>query len=197
MAMRLRGCARVRTLAVRATFMVLCLPTIQRSHTSHFPFRLKAYGLRLLRCVIVLFRVLSCKCTRGCCVWDLRRRGAPGDFCEGCFRGEQLENNRFVRGRAAWHAGLGPEFPEPVICFSVPVLASVCRVGCVESISGVPMCVRESGRVGDSIRNRRPVLDYNRSVGRRSVVTCELVSVVDRWSWDSWSVCVSRLPRCF
>ena len=107
------------------------------------------------------------------------------------------ENNRFVRGRAAWHAGLGPEFPEPVICFSVPVLASVRRVGCVESISGVPMCVRESGRVGDSIRNRRPVLDYNRSVGRRSVVTCELVSVVDRWSWDSWSVCVSRLPRCF
>ena len=89
-------------------------------------------------------------------------------------------------GRAAWHAGLGPEFPEPVerpdhfyrvsLCFSVPVLvlASVRRVGCVESISGVPMCVRESG-VGDSIRNRRPVLDYNRSVGLRSVVTCELV----------------------
>lgn len=171
--------------------MVLCLPTIQRSHTSHFPFRLKAYG----------YSVAS-SCFSACSRANARVGVAFGTFVaevlpETFVRDVFGENNRFVRGRAAWHAGLGPEFPEPVICFSVPVLASVRRVGCVESISGVPMCVRESGRVGDSIRNRRPVLDYNRSVGRRSVVTCELVSVVARWSWDSWSVCASRLPRCF
>ena len=180
MAMRLRGCARVRTLAVRATFMVLCLPTIQRSHTSHFPFRLKAYG----------YSVAS-SCFSACSRANARVGVAFGTFVaevlpETFVRDVFGENNRFVRGRAAWHAGLGPEFPEPVerpdhfyrvsLCFSVPVLvlASVRRVGCVESISGVPMCVRESG-VGDSIRNRRPVLDYNRSVGLRSVVTCELV----------------------
>ena len=170
---------------------------------THLPLPLQAQGLRLLRCVIVLFRVLSCKCTRvGVAFGTFVAEVLPETFVRDVFG----ENNRFVRGRAAWHAGLGPEFPEPVerpdhfyrvsLCFSVPVLASVRRVGCVESISGVPMCVRENG-VGDSIRNRRPVLDYNRSVGRRSVVTCELVSVEARWSWDSWSVCVSRLPRCF
>ena len=184
MAMRLRGCARVRTLAVRAcTFMVLCSTrTIQRSHTSHFPFRLKTYG----------YSVAS-SCFSACSRANARVGVAFGTFVaevlpETFVRDVFGENNRFVRGRAAWHAGLGPEFPEPVerpdhfyrvsLCFSVPVLvlASVRRVGCVESISGVPtcMCVRESG-VGDSIRNRRPVLDYNRSVGLRSVVTCELV----------------------
>ena len=180
MAMRLRGCARVRTLAVRSCYIHVPVLT-NDSHTSHFPFRLKAYG----------YSVAS-SCFSACSRANARVGVAFGTFVaevlpETLFVRDVFgENNRFVRGRAAWHAGLGPEFPEPVerpdhfyrvsLCFSVPVLvlASVRRVGCVESISGVPMCVRESG-VGDSIRNRRPVLDYNRSVGLRSVVTCELV----------------------
>ena len=87
MAMRLRGELRpcVDPLAVRATFMVLCLPTIQRSHTSHFPFRLKAYG----------YSVAS-SCFSACSRANARVGVAFGTFvaevlpetCEGCFRGE-------------------------------------------------------------------------------------------------------------
>ena len=154
MAMRLRGELRpcVDPLAVRATFMVLCLPTIQRSHTSHFPFRLKAYG----------YSVAS-SCFSACSRANARVGVAFGTFVaevlpETFVRDVFGENNRFVRGRAAWHAGLGPEFPEPVerpdhfyrvsLCFSVPVHLLLCGVWavlglCRVDFRGPYVCKRE------------------------------------------------------